>query len=151
MTVAETFRNSAKIVLRFFGINIQNITEMEVHPENFHTNLSAYVGITGNPSGLVSMEMEVDTCLKIASVISTNTQTSFENISKEIIREIINQISGNALTELWQHGYDSDMTPPSIITGDKIVVHHSKRSKEAFFLMDSDCGKIILKTFLSLN
>ena len=151
MKIDETFRNSAKIVLRFFGIYVNNVIHLDIHPEDFNIELSAYIGITGNPTGLSSIEMKMKTALSISSKISNISQTSLEEISDGIIRELVNQICGNAITELWQYGYDSEMTPPSIITGDQILFHHSKKCKESFFLFETNCGKIILKTFLELK
>lgn len=151
MKTDEIFKNSAKIVFRFFDINVLDIENLKVHPDNMPIELSAYIGITGNPTGLVSFEMRKEIADKIITVATNKVKVSKDKTSMEIIREIANQVCGNALTELWQHGYDSEMTPPSLIFGDEIVYHHNRECKKSFFLFDTNCGKFLLKTFLHLK
>lgn len=151
MEIDDIFRNSAKIVLRFFGLELHRTTKIDPKDLDFNTNISAYVGITGNPLGLVSFELEKDIALIITSKILNKKQTEFNEYNKEIIREITNQICGGAITELWQYGYSADITPPSLITGDKIVFYHSKNCKESFYQIELESSKVVLKTFLELK
>ena len=135
--------------------NFSSITPRPFHspiiPDKMNIELSAYIGITGNPAGIISLEMNQDTSKKIMESVSNKAKVKKDKSPREIIREIANQVCGNALTELWQHGYDSEMTSPSLIYGDEIIYHHNRDCKESFFIFDTNCGKFLLKTFLHLK
>jgi chemotaxis protein CheX len=147
----EYFRNSSMVILSYFKINIKKIELLKKEAKDADIDLSVFVGITGNPRGLISFEMSNKTAMEITRSVGSATRTSLSKSQRDIMREISNQICGNALTDLWEHGYDSEMTPPSLISGDEIVYHYSSRCKKVFYLFDTDCGKFLVKTFLELK
>ena len=66
--------------------------------------------------------MSVQTATNIASRMVGNPIFSFDALAASAIAELGNMISGNAMTSLSNAGFDSDITPPTIIRGSNVKI-----------------------------
>ncbi len=96
----------------------QNITPM--------LGVLAIVGITGNVTGRVLIDMDKQTALNIASKMNDETVTEFDSLVVATITELANMITGKAVTKLQDLGFKFDITPPSLIYGERIQLTDNK-------------------------
>ena len=84
--------------------------------------VAAIIGLTGDVEGRVLLDMSQDTAFKIASAMNGEELESFDELAKATIAELANMITGQAVTKLHEIGFNFDLSPPSLITGDNMVV-----------------------------
>ena len=84
--------------------------------------VAAIIGLTGDVEGRVLLDMGVGTAHAIASAMNGEELESFDELAKATIAELANMITGQAVTKLHDIGFNFDLSPPSLITGDNMVV-----------------------------
>ena len=84
--------------------------------------VAAIIGLTGDVEGRVLLDMSRETAHKIASAMNGEELESFDELAKATIAELANMITGQAVTKLHEIGFNFDLSPPSLITGDNMVV-----------------------------
>lgn len=81
------------------------------------------IGVVGGIRGQVCLEMSFNTAEKIVSVMMQGiTATEMDEVGKSAIAELGNMIMGNACTIFSNSKLNIDITPPAILTGDKIRI-----------------------------
>lgn len=81
------------------------------------------IGVVGRIKGQISFELSQQTAKKIVSIMMGGMLiTELDEISKSAISEMGNMIMGNASTIFATNSVDIDITPPTLLTGDKIEV-----------------------------
>lgn len=84
--------------------------------------VAAIIGLTGDVEGRVLLDMSRETAHEIASAMNGEELESFDELAKATIAELANMITGQAVTKLHELGFNFDLSPPSLITGDNMVV-----------------------------
>jgi chemotaxis protein CheX len=103
--------------------------------------VAAIVGLAGDVEGRVLFDMSRNTALDVASVMNGETLPSFDDLAKATITELANMITAQAVTKLHDLGFQFDLTPPAIFTGDNMEV--SNADVEALIVpMETPQGKI---------
>lgn len=97
-------------------------------------NLVIVIGLTGDLHGQTIISMQRETACRISSIMMGFTVEELSEDVKSAIAELLNMITGNAVTLLSQEGIHLDMTPPSILTGENI--HISTTSKNSIIVLD---------------
>ena len=87
--------------------------------------VAAIIGLTGDVEGRVLLDMSLDTAQSIATTMNSDELDGFDELAKATIAELANMITGQAVTKLHDLGYNFDLSPPSLITGDNMVVTDS--------------------------
>jgi len=81
------------------------------------------IGIVGEIRGQVCLELTFDTAQKIVSTMMEGiTAIDMDEIGKSAIAELGNMIMGNTCTILSKNKVKIDITPPTILTGEKIRI-----------------------------
>ncbi|OPJ64206.1 chemotaxis protein CheX [Clostridium oryzae] len=81
------------------------------------------IGVIGKIKGQVSFELPIDTAKKIASVMMGGMEvTELDDISKSAVSEMGNMIMGNASTIFAGQNINIDITPPTLLMGEKIEI-----------------------------
>lgn len=81
------------------------------------------IGVIGRIRGQVCFELSVDAAKKIASSMMGGMPVNeLDEISKSAVSELGNMIMGNAGTIFESNNISIDITPPSLLTGEKIEV-----------------------------
>ncbi len=90
-------------------------------------SVAVIVGLTGKIRGQVISSLTVDTAIYIASLMMGGAPIAgFDEMAKSAISELGNMIMGNAATLLSTRGIAVEITPPSLLVGEKMVVSPSK-------------------------
>jgi len=81
------------------------------------------IGVVGKIKGQICFELSRETAKKIASVMMGGIPVlELDEISKSAISEMGNMIMGNASTIFSSKLINIDITPPTLLAGDKIEV-----------------------------
>jgi chemotaxis protein CheX len=84
--------------------------------------VAAMVGLAGNVEGRVLFDMTRDTAFAIAGAMMGEAVTVLDDLSKSAIQELANMITAQAVTKLHDLGFQFDLTPPTLFTGDNMEV-----------------------------
>ena len=84
--------------------------------------VTVIVGLAGQISGRVIIDMSRETGLKIASTMNDETLTEYDELVVSTITELANMITGKAVTWLTELGFQFDITPPALFIGDNIQI-----------------------------
>ncbi len=86
-------------------------------------SVAVIVGLTGKIRGQVIISLSVETATYISSLMMGGMPVeSFDEMAKSAISELGNMIMGNAATILSTRGFAVEITPPSLLVGERIVV-----------------------------
>ncbi|NMA66409.1 MAG: chemotaxis protein CheX [Clostridiaceae bacterium] len=86
-------------------------------------NIVVIVGVTGSIRGQVVIALGKEAATKIASAMMGGMQIDeLDEISKSAIAELANMIMGNTATLLSGKGVGVEITPPSLLTGEKLTI-----------------------------
>lgn len=88
--------------------------------------LALIVGITGQATGRVVIDMTHELGLKIASIMNQEEFKDFNELVNSTLTELANMIVGAAATKLHSVGFAFDITPPAIFIGDNLRISDSK-------------------------
>ncbi|HRU45129.1 MAG TPA: chemotaxis protein CheX, partial [Spirochaetota bacterium] len=80
------------------------------------------VGLAGQVSGRLIIDTDKDTALKIASAMNQEELKEFDEMTYATLTELANMITGKAVTKLHELGFQFDLTPPALFTGDNIQI-----------------------------
>ena len=86
----------------------------------------AIIGITGDVTGRVFLDMNKETALSVASKMNNEEITEFDDLVIATVTELANMIAGKAITKLHESGFDFNITPPSLIFGERIQLTDGK-------------------------
>ncbi len=84
--------------------------------------VAAIIGLIGDVEGRVLLDMSVHTGLAIASTMNGEELSELDDLGKATIAELANMIAGKAVTKLHELGFEFDLSPPSLITGENMMV-----------------------------
>ncbi|HPY88266.1 MAG TPA: chemotaxis protein CheX [Spirochaetota bacterium] len=84
------------------------------------------VGLAGQVSGKLIIDTDKDTALKIASAMNQEELKEFDEMTYATLTELANMITGKAVTKLHELGFQFDLTPPALFTGDNIQISDNK-------------------------
>ena len=81
------------------------------------------IGVVGEIRGQVSLEMTLETAKKIVSAMMGGIAVvDMDEIAASAVSELGNMVMGNTCTIFSKNKINIDITPPMILTGDKIKI-----------------------------
>lgn len=90
--------------------------------------LAAIVGLAGSVEGRVVLDMSVETGIKITESLNFETYATHNltDENREIVTatlsEVVNVITGQAVTQLYDLGFKFDLTPPTLVVGENAQI-----------------------------
>ena len=140
----KCFTDALNEVFSETGIRIDSIEESGM-PDNNSIQLVTSIGITGNIKGSFLMMTDLKTAQNIADtmMLSMNipyTSDQFGPLREAALAEITNQISGHAVTHLYEENISCDITPPTILIGDHIKLMTSNLNSLTSRTVTGDVG-----------
>lgn len=86
-------------------------------------NIAVIVGLTGKIRGQVVISFSKDSALSVASAMMGGMPViELDEISKSAISELANMIMGNTATILASRDIGIEITPPSLLMGEKLMI-----------------------------
>lgn len=101
-----------------------NLGKIYLKPSPYFTNsVIIVIGVVGDFKGQIYFEMTLEIAKKIAGrMLSGNALPALDEVGKSAVSEMGNMIAGNACTLYEHRNIHIDITPPSLITGEKIEI-----------------------------
>ena len=143
MELIQPFINAADAVL---AQNLNCPTQlghfvMEEHA--YHSKgVAAVVTVVGDIEGRIIFDVEPATATRMASVMTGTERQESEELVRETICELANQVIGNAITTLNDQGFHFKVHPPQLHNGEG---PKSNEDTEAMIMcFDTDSGKVFM-------
>lgn len=103
------------------------------------------VGITGEIRGQAVITMDSDFAKKMASTMMMGMPVDeLDELSKSALSELGNMIMGNTATLLFNNGFNIDITPPSLMVGEKLSISSGSMRTICVPVACDEMGEIIL-------
>ncbi|MCX7774459.1 MAG: chemotaxis protein CheX [Clostridia bacterium] len=118
------FIEASQSVLMMMTGNKPNLGQVYLRKSPFQSdNVAVIVGLTGKIRGQVVISLSTQSALSVASAMMGGmTVTELDDISKSAISELGNMIMGNTATLLASRGIGIEITPPSLLMGEKMMI-----------------------------
>lgn len=118
------FIEASQSVLMMMTGNKPELGQVYIRESPFKSdNVAVIVGLTGKIRGQVILSFSQKSALAVASAMMGGMTVSvLDEISKSAISELANMIMGNTATLLASRGISIDITPPSLLMGEKLLI-----------------------------
>jgi chemotaxis protein CheX len=84
-------------------------------------DVTALIGLSGGTRGNIAISMDEGTAKKVASIMMADRPVELlDDMAQSAISELANMLSANAMTIVGQNGVSMQVSPPTLITGEKI-------------------------------
>jgi chemotaxis protein CheX len=84
-------------------------------------DVTALIGLSHGIQGNITISMDEPTARKIASIMMMGKPVdTLDEMAQSAIAEMANMLSSNAMTIIGQNGFVMKVSPPTLITGEKI-------------------------------
>jgi chemotaxis protein CheX len=143
MELIQPFINAADAVLAQ-NLNCQtHLGHFTMEPSAYHSKgVAAVVKVVGDIEGRIIFDVEPATATRMASVMTGTERQESEELVRETICELANQVIGNAITTLNDQGFRFKVHPPQLHNGDG---PKSSEDTEAMLMcFDTDSGKVFM-------
>ena len=144
MELIQPFINAADAVLAQglqSSISVGNLTmEEEAYRRK---GIAALVWVTGDIEGRIIFDLDTETAVRVASKFAGAELPESDELVRETVFELANQIIGNAVTTLNDQSFHFRVHPPVLHTAD----HGSKGSEDTEALVmcfDTSCGSVFM-------
>ena len=119
MEVIQPFINAADAVLAQGLQSPMSIGNLSMEQEAYRRRgVAAQVSLTGDIEGRIVFDLDHDTAVKVASHFAGESVTASEDLVRETVCELANQVTGNAVTTLNDQGFHFRVHPPVLLTSE---------------------------------
>ncbi|MGA3104478.1 MAG: chemotaxis protein CheX [Terriglobales bacterium] len=121
MDLIQPFINSADAVLAQALQSPISIENLSMEEEAYRRKgVAAEVGLTGEIEGRIIFDVDLGTAVQLASRLAgIAVSETDEDLVREAVCELANQIIGNAVTTLNDQGFHFHVRPPSFLTAEQ--------------------------------
>jgi chemotaxis protein CheX len=85
-------------------------------------DITVIIALVGMVNGNVLYSLSIPTAIALASRMLGENLASFDNLAQSGIAELGNVITGRASVKLSSAGYDSTISPPTLVVGSGIMI-----------------------------
>ncbi|HPH96733.1 MAG TPA: chemotaxis protein CheX [Anaerolineaceae bacterium] len=110
-------------------------------------DVTVLLSLVGQVQGVVMYGMSTTTALDLVSRMMGQEFTEFDNLAQSGVAELGNVITGRATIKLSEAGYQSNISPPTLIQGHSIQVSTLDFSRIVVPLM-TESGQIVVNLAL---
>ncbi|WP_020612715.1 chemotaxis protein CheX [Sediminispirochaeta bajacaliforniensis] len=114
----------------------------------------ATIGITGDIQGFLLLRSDTKSLVAFISKVLANmgmeeSEEGFGSFQREAFGEILNQLSGRSVMLLADHGFECDITPPTLLIGANIS--YDIRALDDFLNQDISGGFGKINIFVGIK
>jgi chemotaxis protein CheX len=151
MELIQPFINAADAVLAESLQSPTSIGNLSMDEEAYRRKgVAALIAITGDIEGRIIFDVDPKTAMRVASRFAGQELPESEEVTRETVCELANQVIGNAVTSLNDQGFHFRVHPPELHTseqGDK-----SSEDTEALVMcIETDSGKVFMNVAMRYN
>jgi chemotaxis protein CheX len=151
MELIQPFINSADAVLAQGLEAPTSIENLSMEEEAYRRRgIAAEVCLTGEIEGRIIFDLDPETAARVAQHFAGADVPGSDDLVRETVCELANQIIGNAITSLNDQGFHFRVHPPALHTSD----HGSKSSEDTEALVmcfNTASGNVFMNVALRYN
>lgn len=118
--------------------------DLGLEKQPFITNdITVIIALVGQVMGNVLFSLSSQTAVALASRMLGEKLDTFDNLAQSGIAELGNVITGQASIKLSQAGFESTISPPTLVVGKGITISTLDRPR-LIVPFNSECGPIII-------
>lgn len=117
LELIQPFINAADAVLAQALACTTRVADVSMEEQAYASRgIAAVIALRGDVEGRIVFDLAPETAAKVAAALAGEAVISTETVH-EIIGELANQVIGNAVTTLNDHGFRLRVQPPQVATG----------------------------------
>jgi len=151
MELIQPFINAADAVLAQGLQCPTSVGNLSMEQEAYRRKgVAALIWVTGDIEGRIVIDLDPDTAVRVASRFAGTELPESDELVRETVCELANQVIGNAVTSLNDQGFHFRVHPPVLHTSE----HGPKSSEETEALVicfETDIGNVFLNIALRHN
>jgi chemotaxis protein CheX len=151
MELIQPFINAADAVLADSLACSTSIGHLSMEEEAYRRHgVAALIALSGDIEGRIVFDVDPETAMSVASRIAGEELPSSEQVMRETVCELANQVIGNAVTSLNDQGFHFRVHPPEVHTSE----HGDKSSEDTEALVmciETSSGKVFMNVALRYN
>jgi len=151
MELIQPFINAADAVLAQGLKCPTSIGNLSMEQEAYRRKgVAALIGVTGDIEGRMVIDLDPDTAVRVASRFAGTELPESDELVRETVCELANQVIGNAVTSLNDQGFHFRVHPPVLHTSE----HGPKSSEDTEALVicfETGIGSVFLNIALRHN
>ncbi len=125
------------------GINLQR-GDLGLEKTPYLTNdITVIIALVGMVNGNVLYSLSFDTAIQLSARMLGEKLAAFDNLAQSGIAELGNVITGRASIKLSSAGYESTISPPTLVVGRGIMISTLDRPR-LVVPFQSDYGPIVI-------
>ena len=142
MELIQPFINSADAVLAETLRCNTTIGDLSMEDRPYQRiGLAALVAITGEIEGRVIVDVEPETALRVASQLAGTELSPSDDLVRETVTELANQLIGNAVTALNDRGFRFRVHPPVFHAADQ-GLQGSEDTEAVVLFFETSAGRV---------
>jgi len=119
MELIQPFINAADAVLAQGLQSPMSIGNLSMEQEAYRRKgVAAQVSLTGDIEGRIVFDLDPETAVRVASHFAGETVAASDDLVRETVCELANQVTGNAVTSLNDQGFHFRVHPPVLLTSE---------------------------------
>jgi chemotaxis protein CheX len=151
MELIQPFINAADAVLAqglSTPISIGNISmEQEAYRRK---GIAALIWLTGDIEGRIVLDLDSKTAVQVASQFAGTELPESDQLVREAVCELANQVIGNAVTTLNDQGFHFRVHPPVLHTADH-GTQNSEDTEAMVLCFETESGTVFMNIALRYN
>jgi chemotaxis protein CheX len=151
MELIQPFINAADAVLADSLQCPTSIGSLSMEEEAYRRKgVAALIAVTGDIEGRIIFDVDPQTAMRVASRFAGEELPESEDLMRETVCELANQVIGNAVTSLNDQGFRFRVHPPEIHTAEK--GHRGSEDTEALVMcIETSKGKVFMNVAMRYN
>ncbi|OLB20818.1 MAG: hypothetical protein AUH15_10550 [Acidobacteriales bacterium 13_2_20CM_55_8] len=151
MELIQPFINAADAVLAQGLQSPTSIGNLSMDEEVYRRKgVAALISVTGDIEGRIIFDLDPATAVRVASRFAASELPESDDLVRETVCELANQVTGNAITALNDQGFHFRVHPPVLHT----LEHGSKSSEDTEALVicfETASGNVFMNIALRYN
>jgi chemotaxis protein CheX len=150
MELIQPFINAADAVLAQGLQSPTSIGSLSMEEEVYRRKgVAALISLTGDVEGRIILDLDPETAVRVASKFAGVELPESDELVRETVCELANQVTGNAITALNDQGFHFRVHPPILHTSDGAK---SSEDTEALVIAFETCsGNVFMNIALRHN
>src|ERR1700690_25389 len=151
MELIQPFMNAADAVLAQGLESPISIGNLSMEQEAYRRKgVAALVAITGDIEGRIVFDLDPETALRVASYFAGAELPESDDLIRETVCELANQVTGNAVTALNDQGFHFRVHPPVLHTSEQ-GSENSEDTEAMVLCFETQKGSIFMNIALRYN
>jgi chemotaxis protein CheX len=151
MELIQPFINAADAVLAQSLESPMSIGNLSMEQEAYRRKgVAALVALTGDIEGRIVFDLDTEAAVRVASRFAGTELPESDDLVRETVCELANQVTGNAVTSLNDQGFHFRVHPPVLHTSDHGPT--SSEDTEALVIcFETSMGSVFMNIALRYN